>query len=180
MMEKLLLLIVLGNASVMAQSQSIRNIDFKNRTYNLLCGDVDRHTSVHIRDGEFHGKKLGIDTSINLYEVVYGDLTRDGKEEAVILYGCGSGASYAYFRALLFTMKHRGASLVAEIAGGNKGDGGFESVTIRRNMLIVNRYQVAQAGSACCPILIESSKYRLRNGRLSHVVKPTIRKIPNP
>ena len=172
-----LILLLFAAQAITAQSSNIRRIDFKNRTYSLLCGDADRHSRVRVRGGHFQGKKLGIETFVNVYEIVYGDVNDDRRDEAIALYMCGSGASYAYFRGLLFGMKGSKPVLLAEIEGGNKSDGGFESVNIRKKRIIVNRYQVGTAGIGWQ--FTATSTYRWRRGRLQLIGQPKLRKISN-
>jgi hypothetical protein len=165
-----------------AKAQStIRKVDFKNFTYNLSCGSADKKSSLTVKSGEFRGNKKSIGTGetvyLKIYEVKFGDFDGDKKEEAVVLYSCSSGASYVYFRGLVFKMKNRKPTFLTDIEGGNKGDGGFHEVRIAKNQLIVERYQLPQAGSPCCPAFIETTRYNLKGNRLVPIGRKSVRKI---
>ncbi len=164
--------------SIQAQS-SIRKVDFKNFSYRLSCGSADRKSTVKVRNGKYDGRKgsLNTDVFLNIYKVLYGDLDGDQKDEAVVFYMCGSGASYAYFRGLVYSLKNRKPTLMTELEGGNKGDGGFNDVWIVNGRLVVERNQVGVGGSACCPESIEITRYKLKGKHLVRSGKRQSRKI---
>ena len=180
MKTRLILLIIFGVASFASAQSSIRNVDFKNFAYSVSCGDADTVSRLTVRNGEYRGIKssLGDEVYLKIYKVVFGDLDGDRREDAVVLYSCGSGASYVFFRGLIFKMKNRRTTLITEIEGGNKGDGGFYDVRIAKSKLIVERYQVrSTAGSPCCPESIEKTVYKLQGKRLVQIGRPSLRKI---
>lgn len=173
-----LVIAAIGLLSVSAFMQStIRKVDFKNFTYKLSCGTADVASRVTVRNGEYSGDKRGVDVYLTIYDVKFGDLNGDSREEAVVLYSCGSGASYVYFRGLVFTVRNRRPVLLTELEGGNKGDGGFHDVAFTKRALVVQRYQLATAGSPCCPEFIETTKYKLNGKKLVRLGKPKLRKI---
>ncbi len=179
MKNVLLLISVIPLITVPGYMQStIRKVDFKNFTYKLSCGTADVASRVTVRDGAYSGAKRGVDVYLNVYDVKFGDLNGDSRDEAVVLYSCGSGASYVYFRGLVFTLRNRKPVLLTELEGGNKGDGGFHDVAFAKRVLLVQRYQLATAGSPCCPELIETTKYKWNGKRLIPIGKPRLRKIP--
>lgn len=182
MKPAVLIFLVLLAAPLSALAQTdIRDVDFKNFRFKLSCGSADSVSLLKVTDGKYRGTKSSLKdvVSLQINEVKYGDLNNDGKEEAVVLYSCGSGASYVYFRGLIFSIRNKKPRLIAEVEGGNKGDGGFYEVSIFKNRLIVQRYQVGTGGSACCPAFIETTKYRLRGRKLYELGKGTLRKIPS-
>ena len=160
--------------------RDIRKVDFKNFTYKLRCGSADKISPVPVKNGEYSGDKnsIGDKVHLKLTRVFFGDINGDRKDEAVVLYYCGSGASYVYISGLIFGLENGKPTLLAEIEGGNKGDGGFYGVRIVKNLLVVERYQLAAAGSPCCPQFIETTRYKLVRRKLVPVGKQTLRKIP--
>ena len=167
---------------ISAKAQTaIQKVDFRNFTYELSCGDADEISPLTVKNGEYRGKKESIADKVYLkiYDVKFGDLNNDEKDEVIVLYACSSGASYVYFRGLIFTMKNHKPILLTELKGGNKGDGGFHDVKIVRNQLFVERYQLPTAGSPCCPAFIETAKYKLKDKKLIQVGRKTSRKIPS-
>ena len=174
-----------GFATLARAQTDIRKVDFKNFTYNLNCGSADKVSPVTVRNGEFSGIKDSFEVRdvkvyLKITDVLFGDINGDRKDEAIVLYSCGSGASYVYIWGLIFTVKNNKPVLLTEIEGGNKGDGGFHDVRIEKNLLVVERYQLPPAsGSACCPAFIETTKYKLKGAKLLRVGKQTSRKIPS-
>lgn len=175
----LLLALVWLPLTVGAQS-NVRKVDFKNFTHSVSCGDADTVSKVRVKNGKYEGVKnsLGDKVYLNVYKVLYGDLNGDKKDEAVVLYSCGSGTSYVYFRGLIYTTRNNKPVLLTNLEGGNKGDGGFYGVHIAKNRLVVQRLQVGPLGSPCCPETIETTRYRLKGRRLTRVGKSSERKIP--
>ncbi len=170
--------IVDSEAAPDAAQTGIRKIDFENFTYRLSCGSADRKSLVTARDGFYWGPKppiKGSNVYLNVYEITYGDLNNDGKEEAVVLYSCGSGASYVYFWGFIYGMQRDRPVLLAEIEGGDNHNGGFEDVTIRDQRLIVQRFQ---SGSPCCQDAVETTTYRLKGNRLVQMGDTTSRNTP--
>ena len=70
---------------------NIREVDFKNFTYEAFCAD-DEPSEINVKNGEF------LDESENYFRfsvqsVNYGDLNADGKEEAAIVTVCHPGGT---------------------------------------------------------------------------------------
>ena len=168
---------ILATVVGVAAQANIRQVDLKNFTHSLSCGDTDPVSRVRVRNGEFSGAKNGLDVYLKITDVVYGDIDRDGKDEAVVLYSCGSGASYVYIWGLVYSIEHKKPVLITTLAGGNKGDGGFYDLSVKRNLLIVQRYQLGTAGSPCCPETIETIKYKLLRRKLRQAGRASYRKI---
>jgi hypothetical protein len=175
---KIALFISLSIFVISTQAQvDIRKIDFKNFTYNISCSPNDKMSTIKVRDGEFRGDKNGIDTFINITDIKFGDINSDRIDEAVIKYGCGSGASGYYTRGLLFAIKNKKPIVLALIEGGDKGFGGIKEMRIEGELLVVERYELPTVGSPCCPAFIETTKYRFRSKKLVRVGKVISRKI---
>ena len=179
-MKFILLSITFFYFAIVAQAQSdIRRFDFKNFTYNLSCGSADKKSAVTVKDAEYYGIKdsLNGEVYLKITDVIFGDINGDQKDEAVVLYSCGSGASYVYIWGLIFTMEKNKLILLTELEGGNKGDGGFHKVKISKSLLVVERYQLPNAGSPCCPAFIETVKYKLKSTKLVQIGKGNLRKL---
>src|SRR2546423_221550 len=73
---------------------SIRDIDFKNFTYpKLPTGKCTHMSSVRVRDGKYGSVKnfsprvvpRGGCWEVTVYQVNYGDVTGDGREDAIVV-----------------------------------------------------------------------------------------------
>ncbi|QLQ26105.1 MAG: M23 family metallopeptidase [Dechloromonas sp.] len=74
--------------------QGIRNIDFRNFTYDLApwCGKEFGKTRVRIKDGGYGSQTdwwFGIWEMPGYASIIYGDLTGDGRDEAIVTTSCG-------------------------------------------------------------------------------------------
>lgn len=173
-------LVVVYLSMIVEAQSSVRKVDFKNFTHSIICGDAGTVSKITVANGKYRGDKdsLGDKVYLTIFKVLYGDLNGDKKEEAVVLYSCGSGASYVYSRGLIYTTRNEKPVLLTYLEGGNKGDGGFNSVRIANGRLVVDRFQLGPLGSPCCPETVETTRYRLQGKRLIKVGKATKRKVP--
>jgi len=129
----ILIFVVINVSNTIATGSDIRNIDFKNFTYDTsYCYDqfkddgLDKSITVH--NGEFKtGNGLvyfNIGTSFiyNKPGIIYGDLMANGHEEAIVAAQCGSfGANYSLREIFVYTMNNGKPRLIATI-----DDGGVE------------------------------------------------------
>ena len=172
----LALLFIYGTPAL--SQTNIRIVDFKNFKYRLSCGSADKVSTVTLRDGQYEGSKGSIDqVYLQITDVLYGDLDGDRRDEAVVLYSCGSGASYVYIWGLVFTQKRNKLILITDIEGGNKTDGGFHDVRILKGALIVERYELGIAGVG--PENIVRTRFKLKGNQVVQVGKQTSRPFQN-
>jgi hypothetical protein len=81
----------------------------------------------------------------------YGDVDRDGSEDAVITTTIEAGGSGVFSMVELYVMRGGEAVSVAGIPGGDRADGGIAGVEVAANGEVrVERYQI-DGGGACCP-----------------------------
>jgi hypothetical protein len=98
----------------------VRQADFQNRTYSSsLCsrefGRLGIGKSVRVRDGEFKNSKVYF--AVVSDKIVFGDLTGDGHEDAIVPAECGSiGANFARNEIFLFSVKNGAAALVGQLS----------------------------------------------------------------
>ncbi|HXG64210.1 MAG TPA: hypothetical protein VNO70_03825 [Blastocatellia bacterium] len=163
---------------VRAQSGDIRKIDFHNYTYRPGCLEGD--APVTVKDGEFTRGKVDDPDSNYIYfaagEVVYGDLTGDGQEEAVVETLCNTGGTGQFTDGIIFTMKDGKPVEIGTLGVGDRAYGGIAEIAIENGLLKVGRYGT-ESGGACCPEYIETATYRLSGNKLIEVGKPTRKKV---
>ena len=171
MRMRTLFLFVLCNVfvpGVYAQGD-ITTIDFKNFTYPAYCvGDAPQ--KITVMDGEFlkETQEDGyVDRfSFSVMDVAFGDLTGDGKPEAVILSICNTGGTGNFSEGFVYTLQTGKPRLVARIPGGDRAYGGLRGAWIENGQLIVDSNEVGEVGGACCPEFVVTTKYKLTAGKL--------------
>lgn len=129
-----MMIILLCATSGLAQSRSkqpdstpgsaavtdIRKVDFLNFTYpSSLCsvefGRQGIGKTVRVRGGEFKNKSVYF--AVVEDKVIYGDVTGDGREEAIVPVDCGAvTANFSRSEIYIYTINDGHPTLVAEIS----------------------------------------------------------------
>jgi hypothetical protein len=158
-----------------ASPNDIRSVDFNNFTFQL--SNAARVTlragrRVKVSNGKFETR----DGSLGVTRQLYGDLTGDGKDEAVVIVTWAlEGANWWGTDIYVFTLKDRltQLALISEDATehdyhrwypvspttseGNVWRTLDDEIVIEDRMLVVQRYV---GGPHCCPEYISTLKYR--------------------
>ncbi len=147
-------------ATPKSDTQIIGNIDFRNLTYDLApwCGKGFGKNQVRIKDGIYGSRTdwwFGIEERPGKAAVIYGDLTGDGRDEAVVMTSCGG--MHATEEPYVFTMKDGKASVMARLESGDRAFGGYQRIEVKDGLLITER---TQGEAACCPDVIERKTYK--------------------
>lgn len=95
------------------------------------------------------------DFRVDRDRMVFGDLTGDGAEEAVVLAKCGYNSPED--EAFVFTMKEGKPVLLTRLPSGAGGFDGINNVAIKDGLLIVERLQ---GECVACPDHIITSTFR--------------------
>jgi hypothetical protein len=172
----ILALITLCPAFAIPQS-GLRKVDFKNFTYSPACGEEKKLT---VKDGEYMRGTPGDPSSDLIYftivEVIYGDLTGDGAEEAIVLTLCNTGGTGQFTDGIIFTMLGGKPVEVGRLGVGDRAYGGIDGVAIENGILKISRYATV-SGGACCPEYVETTAYKLSGNKLIQVGKSARKKI---
>jgi len=171
-------LLILTVCSV-AQSD-IRAVDFKTFTYPAHCL-AETPGEVTVKDGEFLEEKQ-MDGYVdrfyfNVFDIAYGDLTADRKDEAIVLTVCNTGGTGNFSEGFVYSIKGRKPALIARIPGGDRADGGLRSTRVENGLLVVESNETGPEGGACCPQIIVTTRYRLAAGRIVQSGKESRRQI---
>ena len=156
--------------SLAASAQGdIRNVDFKNFTYNAVCiGESPE--DVTVKNGEFSFEKQEDGYVDRFYfkilGIEYGDVTGDQQPEAVILSVCNTGGTGNFTEGFIFSITSGKPTLIARIPGGDRAYGGLRTAKVVRGILIVESNDVGELGGACCPEFIVTTRFRVSNGKL--------------
>ncbi|PYS99617.1 MAG: hypothetical protein DMF63_11070 [Acidobacteria bacterium] len=158
-------------ASAVAQND-IHAIDFKNFTFSLKClGDTaDKITVIN---GEY-SKETQEDGYVDrfyvkVFEIAYGDVTGDGKDDAIVLTVCNTGGTGNFSEGVIYSMKSGKPSLIARIPGGDRADGGLRTARAEKGVLVVESNEEGEQGGLCCPEFIITTRYKVAAGKLSQL-----------
>src|ERR1041385_9466790 len=109
-----------GSTPGSALVTDIRKVDFLNFTYpSTLCsmefGKQGIGKTVRVREGEFKNKSVYF--AVVADKVIYGDVTGDGREEAIVPVDCGTiTANFSRSEIYIYTINDGRPTLVAEIS----------------------------------------------------------------
>jgi len=167
-------------AFVATAQSDIHSVDFKNFTYRPHCASEDTQ-NVRVKNGEY-SKETQMDGYVdhfyfNVFDVAYGDLNGDSKDEAIVLTTCNTGGTGNFTEGFVFTMKAGKPALIANIPGGDRADGGLRRAWIAGNILTVDANYMGEDGGACCPEFAETTNYMLIGSKLEQQGGPVRRSL---
>jgi len=172
--------LALAPALTFAQAGDIRSVDFKNFTYGAHCAS-DKPERITVKNGEYSHEKQEdgyVDRMhFSVFSVQYGDVTADGRDEAIILTVCNTGGTGNFSEGFVYTMKAGRPTLLARIPGGDRAYGGLRDAGVQDGFVVVESNDVGQQGGACCPEFIITTRYRVHAGKLSQTGKTEKRPI---
>jgi len=152
-----------GQESRPAQSHAADAV-FLNRSYHSDCADGP----VSVRDGEFHEARAGRDLHFAVVEVLRGDLTGDGRDEAIVRTYCEPPRTS---QAFVFTFVDGQPALLSELESGSGAMGGIRRIWIEDRKLHVERLWTDEI-DLNTPKGIELETYRWHHGKLEMVGEP--------
>lgn len=163
-MKFILTTIFVLTLTVLIPAQSdIRNVDFKNFTFEPSCAGEETQ-KVTVKAGEFSAEKKMDDYTdrfyFHVYDFVYGDVNGDGKEDAIISSVCNTGGTGNFTEGFVYTIKTGKPLLLTRIEGGDRAYGGLRKIEIDNGIVTVERNDVGEAGGACCPEFAVTAKYK--------------------
>lgn len=142
----LLLLIVALVAPQSTPARSIRGIDFKNFTYPTLpTGKCSKLSGVRVRDGKYGtienfsprvAPRAGC-WQVTVSPIIYGDVTGDGREEAIVVLYAEMGGTDSSNDVFIYTLKHDKPVLLWKFATGDRAEGGLLKTYAREGKLVV-------------------------------------------
>ena len=109
-------------------------------------------------------------------EVLCGDLTGDGRDEAVVRSLCSTGGTGRFDEEFVYGMKDGKPVLLGRIPGGDRASGGVRCVRIEDGMLQVERLG-NESGAAIGVDFIDTETWKLQGGRLAETGKAARRPI---
>lgn len=161
----------------------IRRIDFRNFTYrSSVCSEVfGIPKTVRVRRGKFQNNDFYYRVVAN--NILYGDVTADGHEEAIVHIGCGGFAgNFSDSEVFIYALQNGQAKLLAKLdtrdlerdylryyPDGFLVDIANDGVKVRNGHLIVEKFA---DGSRATPEYIVTLDYKLSGTSLTLSGKP--------
>src|SRR5215471_13889671 len=137
-------------------------ISFSKDTYEGLNADGECNVCDHIR------------------EITFADVDGDGREEALLVVSSNLGGAGTMIDGYVFGLENGVPLLRATIQGGDRGDGGIQSMKVKNGIVIVRRFADENSG-ACCPNRIEIETWRWTGTTLEQSGKSSsVRRAPKP
>lgn len=170
----------IGNtAAPSAAPTGVRAVDWANRTY---VSDGEGGGGYTVTDGYYEfaydaeGNEVPGDYqptnpgeyvergSFSVGPPVYGDVTGDGADEAIIVTSWTGGGTGHFTGISVFGMQGAAPVELGGILGGDRGDGGVADVHLDGAVVIVERYRSGDDDGACCPSQIAHERWRWADG----------------
>lgn len=169
-----------------AQSSSIRQIDFKNFTYDWddSIGNVPDEwrwmnsppqSKVRVSNGMHHFYEQVDDETrerapmLRVYDVVYGDLVGDASEEAIVLMNYSTGGTANWDYVYVYRIKDGRRSLMARMETGSRGSGGLIKASVLRGLLVLDFTDKERSVGECCSEGYIRAQYRWNGQRFIEV-----------
>jgi hypothetical protein len=163
-------------AAVHAQND-IRQVDFKNFTYVIGNLSGENKMKVTVKNGEFFRDKDDDKLYFSVQSVEYGDINSDGNEEAIVITVYNSGGTGNFSDGFVFTLKNGKPVVLTGFEGGDRAEGGLVGAKVSDGILVVERNSPGEFGGACCPQVIETTRYKWNGKRLVQVGKIESREL---
>ena len=163
-------LVLFGGSAAAPGQGDIREVDFRNYTYQTGVGGE----KIKVVDGKYERDSEDDRLYFEVRDVVFGDITGDGKDEAAVTTLENTGGTGQFTDVLVFTMRGgtvADVQLLGALGVGDRADGGVHDVRVAGGQLVVGRYGQENSG-ACCPEYVERSALALHDGKLVEVRKP--------
>jgi hypothetical protein len=173
-MLNLSLMVLLAAA---APAGDIHKTDFRSFTYLPGCADFESsepHVPVQVTGGRFEGK-AGTDQEglfFQVQEIHYGDLTGDGRDEAVVQTICNTGGSGQFDEGFVYALKDGKPVLIGRVPGGDRAMGSVRCVRFEDGDLKVDRVG-NDSGAARGVDFVDTETWKVQAGRLAEAGKAT-------
>ncbi len=152
--------------------QTIRDIDFRNFRYpwpKELVDPTNPKRTFQLKNGELPATRTP-DGMINemggfLGKVVYGDVTGDGAEEAIIYLGIQTGGSATPGAVYIYAVKGNQTKLLWHFSTGDRADNGFRRAYAQNGDLVVELNSPIEKRGDCCPTRFTRTRYAWQGNR---------------
>jgi hypothetical protein len=155
----------------------IRAVDFANFLYPAKPIYTDGEKGFALKDGKYKGRPglvgaaepFGSPYPVSLAGIVYGDLTNDGRDEAMVVLAEGVAGTAIPYYVYVFGMNGNHPHLLWASATGDRGDGGLRKIYAEKGDLVIELYgknttvdeieDKEEETAACCPKSFTRTRY---------------------
>jgi hypothetical protein len=168
-----------------APASAIRKIPWSDRTYDFGDGQPCKFSNGNYSDLNDEGR---CNVCMHIRAVTFGDIDADGQEEALVTVGTSLGGAGVMLEGFIYGLKDGIPVLRAAVEGGDRGEGGIESMKVEDGDVIVRRYQVdnsdvrnpANYGSLSHPNRFEIERWHWDGSKLVKISTRVIHRAPTP
>jgi hypothetical protein len=132
-------------------STTVHDVDFKSLSYDWDAAETwPDHlewlkisgSQVELRNGKWRDGERGAPaiSGLTLESVDYGDLTGDGKDEALVVLRYDTGGTQFYYYVYIFTVQNEQVQLIGYFRSGDRSAAGLYAASIQSSDLIVELY----------------------------------------
>lgn len=100
---------------------------------------------------------------LQLEDVKYCDITRDGKEEAIVVLALVTGGTASPNPIYIYTLHKRQPKLLWSFSTGDRIDGGLKNIYCKKGFLVLETFNPTNNKGACCPAFYEKQFYTWKN-----------------
>lgn len=118
--------------SLLTSNSPIRSIDFENFTYP----NIDAKGNFTLKDG----KEPNVEEPCSVIDVIYGDVTGDGNEEALVVQTQSTRGSAIPYFVYVYGVEGNKPKLLWSFVAGDRAQGGLRRVLADNGNLIVELY----------------------------------------
>jgi len=172
------------------KARSIRSIDFYNFTYpGSTYGEYKDYypqQTFTLLNGKWGTWRYGL----TLLNVLYGDVTGDHLEEAILNFRQETDGSAGQSSVYIYTLENKKLKLLWAFQSGDRAWGGLRRVQAEKGRLVIELYgketQIkgsssnigTETGGLCCPKFFTRTQYEWTDGRFEQSGEMEV--LPNP
>jgi hypothetical protein len=110
--------------------------------------------------------------------VIYGDVTRDGAEEALVVVSFVTGGSAIPQCVYDFSVDGGRAHLLWSVLTGDRADGGLKAAEAESGDLVLETYAPEGSRCDCCPVAYRRERYCYSRGQFKRVTRSGLLELP--
>lgn len=154
----------------------IRKVDFTNYSYPASPIYSSKEGLITLNKGSFAGSTAY--DPMSLAYVIYGDVTGDGIEEAMVTLQIVVQGSAIPHVTYIYALKDGNPELLWSLLTGDRAGGGIRQVHSQDGDLIVEKFSSVNSNGDCCPSLFTRTRYKWRVSQFERIGKEET--LPNP